>query len=160
MDVPAGARLDTDRALFGSILANLFSNAVEYTPTGGTILIRHTTQGDRWSFSVTNTAGHLRPEDLPHLFQRFWRKDTARSTPEHSGLGLSLARAFADTLEMTLRAELVNERELAMTLEARNNACDLVLCDVQSSRSDRSWSSRPDLPSSLTADSGSERHYT
>ena len=122
MDVPAEAQLETDRTLFGSILANLFSNAVEYTPAKGTLLIRHATQGDRWSFSVTNTVGHLRPEDLPHLFQRFWRKDTARSTPEHSGLGLSLARAFAEALGMNLRAELVNERELAMTLEAKNEA--------------------------------------
>ena len=122
IDVPAGALVETDRTLFGSILSNLFSNAVEYTPAKGTILIRHATQSDCWSFSVTNTAGFLRPEDLPHLFQRFWRKDTARSTPEHSGLGLSLARAFADALGMNLRAELVNEQELAMILEAKNNA--------------------------------------
>jgi two-component system sensor histidine kinase QseC len=122
MDVPATARLETDRTLFGSILTNLFSNAVEYTPAGGSIRIRHATHGARWSFSVSNTVVHLRPEDLPHLFQRFWRKDAARSTPEHSGLGLSLARAFAESLGMSLRAELVNERELAMTLEAKNSA--------------------------------------
>lgn len=120
MDVSAGACLETDRTLLGSVLANLFSNAVEYTPAGGTIHIRHTTEGARWLFSVTNTVGQLRPEDLPHLFQRFWRKDPARSTPEHSGLGLSLALAFADALGMSLRAELANERELAMILEAKN----------------------------------------
>jgi two-component system sensor histidine kinase QseC len=116
-DVPAEARLETDRALFGSILNNLLSNAVEYTPPKGSIRIRYHLQDNRWVVTVANAVGNLRAEDLPHLFQRFWRKDTARSTPEHSGLGLSLARAFAETLGMTLRAELVTEQELALTLE-------------------------------------------
>lgn len=62
----------------------------------------------------------LAAEDIPKLFQRFWRKDAARSSSEHSGLGLSLAEAFAGALGMTLRAELVQKATLAMTLEGRS----------------------------------------
>jgi hypothetical protein len=40
------------------------------------------------------------------MFERFWRKDLARSSSEHSGIGLSVARAFAHTLHLSLDAEL------------------------------------------------------
>ena len=57
----------------------------------------------------------MAPEDVPHLFDRFWRKDPARSSQLHSGLGLAVAKAYAQSLGMTLRAEL-NHTEIFFIL--------------------------------------------
>ena len=54
-------------------------------------------------------------EDLPHLFQRFWRKDAAR-TGARSGLGLALASAFADAMGLEIKAELPAPALLALTV--------------------------------------------
>jgi signal transduction histidine kinase len=65
---------------------------------------------------VTNPVEKVRPEDVPHLFERFWRKDAARSGGEHAGLGLSLARAFANSLGFTLSAAFEGDGQLRTTL--------------------------------------------
>lgn len=44
--------------------------------------------------------------DVPHLFERFWRKDPARSSGEHSGLGLALVTAYAQQVHFEVAAEL------------------------------------------------------
>jgi signal transduction histidine kinase len=64
---------------------------------------------------VSNVAPGLSPELLPKLFERFWRHDAARSGGDHSGLGLSLARAFATAIGCSLTATLTDGR-LTMTL--------------------------------------------
>jgi two-component system sensor histidine kinase QseC len=51
-----------------------------------------------------NTARELHPGEIPKLFQRFWRKDMARSGGNHSGLGLSLAKGFSQALGYGLTA--------------------------------------------------------
>ncbi|HUI06816.1 MAG TPA: ATP-binding protein [Verrucomicrobiae bacterium] len=117
-DLPSEIRLTTDRALFGLLLANLFSNAVEYTPVAGEVCIRAEQRDGLFTLSVANTVDDLGPDDLPHLFQRFWRKEASRTSSEHAGLGLALARAFAGLLGMKIRAELVLPDTLVLSLEA------------------------------------------
>lgn len=56
------------------------------------------------------------PDDVPKLFDRFWRRDRARSGSDHSGLGLSLARAFALALGYRLSATLDRGAQLTLTL--------------------------------------------
>jgi len=65
---------------------------------------------------------YLTPEDLPHLFERFWRKDPARSSQLNSGLGLALAKAYAQSLGMKLQAGL-NHAEIVFTLSGAT-ACN------------------------------------
>ncbi len=117
-DIPVGIHLATDRALFGLILANLLSNAVEYTPVAGTVRVSADQQDGRFTLSVANTVDNLRPDDLPHLFERFWRKDASRASSEHTGLGLALAKAFAELLGMKIHAALVRADTLVLSLEA------------------------------------------
>jgi len=89
-----------------AILANLLDNAVEHTPDGGRVCCRLGRNGEGFLLTLTNPNPGLTPEDLPHLFEPFWRKDPARSDRAHAGLGLPLARAFAERLGWKLSVEL------------------------------------------------------
>ncbi len=106
--------LQTDVRLLRIIVMNLIANAVEYAPSGSEVTLACLAP-DRL-FEVTNAAPMLTAEDIPHLFERLWRKDAARSDPSHAGLGLSLAQSCAGTLGLTLTAELVGSGVLQMSL--------------------------------------------
>ncbi len=96
----------SDRGKLSLILWNLFSNAVAYSPPGSTV----SCSVDESGIAVGNPAPLLEPEDLPHLFERFWRKDAARTGSLHAGLGLPLARAFAELLGWEISVELEGGR--------------------------------------------------
>jgi signal transduction histidine kinase len=79
------------------ILANLLDNAIKFTPQGGAINVS-VDHDDEWVVvAVQDTGTGISEEDLPHIFDRFFRGETSRSEPG-SGLGLSLAKAFARAL--------------------------------------------------------------
>lgn len=115
IEIPPNACWFTDRVALGCIVSNLLTNAVNYTPKSGSIRVHLGKNGSSKTLSVSNTNDDLTSEDVSHLFERFWRKESARSSPLHSGLGLSLAKAYARSLAMELTAEL-NEREISFTL--------------------------------------------
>jgi signal transduction histidine kinase len=92
----------TDPLLWRSILTNLLDNAVTYSPAGSAIRLEAAAD----HLAIRNPAGDLAPEDLPCLFDRFWRKDTARTGYGHSGLGLSLVRGFCELQGWRIRASL------------------------------------------------------
>jgi two-component system, OmpR family, heavy metal sensor histidine kinase CusS len=110
--VAADACWLTDATLLRAILNNLVSNAVQYCTNGGTI--RLSVEGDQ--LSISNATDDLTADDLPHLFERFWRKDAARSSNLHSGLGLALAKAYAAMLGLKLRAELDGTKQIVFVL--------------------------------------------
>jgi two-component system sensor histidine kinase BaeS len=71
---------------------NLLSNAVKYTPQGGSVAIDCSQDGGQVVLSVRDTGVGIAPGDLPHVFDRFWRADQARSRTGHRpGVGLGLA---------------------------------------------------------------------
>jgi len=105
-----------DPVLFASILNNLFDNAVGYTPAGGSISVRLTPQSEGAVLTVANSTRDLNPEDVARLFERFWRKEAARSTSNHVGLGLSITRTFAQAMGWTLSAALDGEQRLVFSL--------------------------------------------
>lgn len=102
----------TDPMLLRMIVGNLLSNAVEYTSEHGRIRVA----GDESRLEVSNTTDQLTREDLPHLFERFWRKDAARTNDGHTGLGLTLARAGSTALGLQLSAEMPDAATLRMSL--------------------------------------------
>lgn len=114
--VPNEAEVETDPVLFRSILTNLVDNAVEYTPSGGTVRVETEVGTIQFTLQVTNTCGDLTPQDVSHFSERFWRKDGARSDPEHSGLGLSLVKAFSERLGLQLEAGLVDSSTVSITV--------------------------------------------
>jgi signal transduction histidine kinase len=92
---PLEAEIDPDR--IGQVLANLLSNAERHTPEGGRITLRLSRQdGEAW-VSVSDTGPGVAEEDLPYLFERFWRGDKSRArTSGGTGLGLAIAKQLIE----------------------------------------------------------------
>ncbi len=93
--VPEECFVQGDARMLQRMLANLLDNAIKYTPAGGRIetSIRKDANGGV-VLTVKDTGIGIAPEDLPHIFERFYRGDQSRSE-SGTGLGLSLARAIA-----------------------------------------------------------------
>ena len=87
-DLPV-VRVDVEK--MSHVFANLISNAIKWTPPGGTITIKTWLDEKSVHFSVADTGQGIDPEHLPHVFERFFKTDSARSQPG-TGLGLSIAR--------------------------------------------------------------------
>ncbi len=73
------------------LLLILLDNAVKYTPAGGRITVRLREQAGQVRLTVSDTGIGIEPEHVPHIFERFYRADSAR-TAGGTGLGLSIAR--------------------------------------------------------------------
>jgi signal transduction histidine kinase len=85
-------RLAVDRHRIRELLLNLVTNAIKYTPADGTVGLSLTDDEEAVTLTVSDTGIGIAPGDLPHIFDRFWRADLARSrTGERAGTGLGLA---------------------------------------------------------------------
>jgi signal transduction histidine kinase len=71
------------------VFANLIGNALKFTPEGGTVTIEAHRDGAFVRFAVLDTGPGIPPDELPHLFERFYQ--TRENTQKHKGLGLGLA---------------------------------------------------------------------
>ena len=84
--------VEIDRSRIRQLLMNLLTNAIKYTPTGGQVTLDCGTEDGTVVLTVRDTGIGVAPGDLPHIFDRFWRADAARSrTGERTGAGLGLA---------------------------------------------------------------------
>jgi heavy metal sensor kinase len=99
-----------DRSRIRQLALNLIENAVKYTPRGGQVSVELGSHDGRVVFSVADTGIGIAPGDLPHVFDRFWRADSARTrTSERPGTGLGLAickwiaEAHGGTIEVQSR---------------------------------------------------------
>ena len=79
-----------DAGYLRQAIANLLSNAIRYTDSGGRITVEVRSQKDLAQIFVTDTGEGIAAEDMPHLFSRFWRAATSRDR-ESGGLGVGLA---------------------------------------------------------------------
>ena len=111
-------QVEADPALLHSILVNLLENAIEYGPEGGTIRVSGAAGADGYRLAIANAAPDLTPADTTRLFERFWRKEAARSGGVHMGLGLALVREFARAMGWDATAHLDNGQILRITLHA------------------------------------------
>ncbi len=81
-----------DGSRIRQLVMNLLTNAVKYTPAGGRVRLWLERDDGRVRFGVSDTGIGIAPGDLPHIFDRFWRADSARTrTGERPGVGLGLA---------------------------------------------------------------------
>jgi signal transduction histidine kinase len=87
------------------ILNNVFSNALRYTPEGGYISLRSSCSAREVAISVRDSGPGIQPDMLPHVFERFYRADSARDREQGgSGLGLAIAQQLAVAHEGSLEA--------------------------------------------------------
>jgi len=84
--------LAVDRRRVHQLILNLVENAVKYTPRGGNVVLQLSASNGRVLLTVADSGIGIAPGDLPHIFDRFWRADSARTrTSERPGTGLGLA---------------------------------------------------------------------
>jgi heavy metal sensor kinase len=107
---PEPVVLAVDRSRVRQLALNLIENAVKYTPRGGQVSVELAGNDGRVTFTVADTGIGIAPGDLPHVFDRFWRADSARTrTSERAGTGLGLAickwiaEAHGGTIEVQSR---------------------------------------------------------
>jgi signal transduction histidine kinase len=96
VDVPQGENglevtADPDR--LDQVLSNLAANALRYTPAGGKVTLRARPASAGVRLTVENSGAGIREEELPYIFDRFWRGDRSRSRGGGAGSGLGLAIA-------------------------------------------------------------------
>ena len=92
-DIPAGLTMPLDRRRFDVILATLIGNALCHgrPPVTVRASIQNTDDGEQLALVVRDHGPGIPPDALPHVFERFYKADTARSRSEDSGLGLAIA---------------------------------------------------------------------
>jgi PAS domain S-box-containing protein len=82
-----------DRSRVMQVLANLVDNALKFTHAGGNIIVSVVSRREELEFTVRDSGPGIRPEHLPHLFDRFWHAGAYTMT-HGSGLGLAIARGI------------------------------------------------------------------
>lgn len=88
------ARVQVDPARLAQVFSNLVGNALKFTPPLGRIAVVAETVGQDVRFTVADTGPGIPPEDLPHVFGRFWQGN--RSDRRGLGLGLAIAKQIVD----------------------------------------------------------------
>lgn len=91
------ATVSVDPERVARVLNNLVTNALRYTPEGGRITLRaEAREVDRVALIVEDTGTGISPEELPHIFDRFYRSDRSRQGTGESGLGLAIVKSLVE----------------------------------------------------------------
>jgi two-component system sensor histidine kinase QseC len=98
VEVPDGLMVRSDPGRLGIVLRNLLANAAAHRVPGGEIRCLAVASGGRFRLEVRNPAERLSEEDLRRLTEPFWRRDAARTSSDHVGLGLAIVAALARLL--------------------------------------------------------------
>src|SRR5262249_11888893 len=85
-----------DIGLIERVLRNLIENSLHYTPAGGEIAVKIVPEREHVRVQVTDTGCGIKPEDLPRIFDRFYRGEKSRSDSPGAGLGLAIARRILE----------------------------------------------------------------
>ena len=107
-DVQDGAAFDGDLAWTAEALENVLKNCLEHTPAGGEVRVRVTQDALAFRVRVEDTGPGIAPDDLPHVFERFWRGGEKNAPSEVDpggvGIGLALAKSLVTAQGGTVRA--------------------------------------------------------
>jgi signal transduction histidine kinase len=117
-------RVTTDRRLLETVLDNLVSNAIRYTPAGGTVDVRVGRRAHHLELLVADTGIGIDRADIERIFDRFYRADRARDRASGgSGLGLALARRAAHAIgaRLEVSSEVGRGSEFRVILSTASN---------------------------------------
>jgi two-component system, OmpR family, heavy metal sensor histidine kinase CusS len=116
-------RAEVDPMLLQRAVGNLVSNAIRHTPAGGEVALSARATADGVELAVSNTGPGIAAEHLPHIFDRYYRADAARSDHAHSaGLGLSIVRAIMELHSGKIRVDSVPGASTVFYLSFEKNA--------------------------------------
>jgi two-component system sensor histidine kinase QseC len=111
VDLDDGDALRAPRGAVEIVVRNLIDNAVRYTPSAGNVTIRNENGADgSAALIVENDPVALDEDDLPRLFEPFWRAEGARSDREHVGLGMAVVQQVAGAIGLRVDAGLRGDR--------------------------------------------------
>lgn len=108
--VPSPPEVDADPVRLRQVLENLVSNALRHTPRGGRVRVEATPRPGAVAFAVVDTGSGIAPEQLPHIFDRFWKSADSGG----SGLGLAIAKSLVEAHGGEIAAESRTGRGTAM----------------------------------------------
>ena len=120
IDIDDDVLIRSDAELLSLVWNNLISNAVKFTPEGGTVGIRLKTQTDQVIVSVRDTGCGMTPEVGAHIFEKFYQGDTSHAT-QGNGLGLALVKRVIDILQGQITVESDPGKGTAFTVYIRRN---------------------------------------
>jgi two-component system sensor histidine kinase BaeS len=106
-DIPPGLPpVSADPERLHQILSNLVRNAIRHTPDGGIMVLSARAGTDQVSITVADTGEGIAAEDLPHVFERFYRADPSRTrSTGGAGLGLAIVRELVELMGGTVQAD-------------------------------------------------------
>lgn len=91
------SELFADRDKLSQVMINLLMNALKFTPAGGTVTVQIKSEKAQCDIRVSDTGQGIADQDLPHIFERFYRGDVSRNRETGgSGIGLTLVKAIAE----------------------------------------------------------------
>jgi len=116
---PAKLVIQADALRLGQVLANLVVNALRHTPPGGSITLRTDRLDGSVRMRISDTGEGIPPEDLPFIFDRFWRGDRSRSHAgdTSSGLGLAISKQLVEAHGGRIEAESAPGHGTTFTIE-------------------------------------------
>ena len=119
-EIEEDVRIRSDGELLSLVWNNLISNAVKFTPRGGTVGVCLKTQGDYVVVSVSDTGCGMTPEVGQHIFEKFYQGDTSHAT-QGNGLGLALVKRVVDILNGEIGVHSVSGKGSTFTVKFKRN---------------------------------------
>jgi heavy metal sensor kinase len=115
LQAPSEVMVEGDAGQLERLFLNLLDNAVKYSRDGGSVAASVGSVGGRPVVSVTDAGVGIPAEDLPHIFKRFYRADSSRSSAGF-GLGLAIAKSIADAHGADIKVESASGRGSTFTV--------------------------------------------
>ena len=119
-DIQDDVRIKSDPELLSLVWNNLISNAVKFTPEGGTIGVSLKADEKNVVVSVSDTGCGINPETGKHIFEKFYQGDTSHAT-QGNGLGLALVKRVVDILRFEISVQSTPGQGSTFTVRIRRN---------------------------------------
>ncbi|MED1201831.1 HAMP domain-containing sensor histidine kinase [Heyndrickxia acidicola] len=111
-----------DESLMNQVWSNLYSNAIKYNNNHGKISVRGYDRGDHVEVLISNTGHWIPKEDIPYIFERFYRVEKAHTrTTESYGLGLAVVNRIIDLNNGKISVDSIEGKETTFRICLRNN---------------------------------------
>jgi two-component system sensor histidine kinase KdpD len=103
-----------DPVLFEQVLFNLLDNAAKYAPPGTIVRIQSWRDSESVSLQIIDEGGGIPPDDLEHIFDKFYRAQKTDQVRAGTGLGLAISRGFVEAMHGTVTAANRSDRSGAV----------------------------------------------